>query len=73
MACGYCAKICPAKALDWRAGEKPSVRLDDCIRCYCCHELCPHAAMDLAPGGWLGRWLGIGAGQGAAKKGGDGR
>ncbi|HOB28985.1 MAG: 4Fe-4S binding protein [Dethiobacteria bacterium] len=21
-----------------------------CIRCYCCHEVCPHSAIKLLPG-----------------------
>ena len=28
-----------------------------CIRCYCCHELCPHKAVELKRS-WLGKLLG---------------
>jgi formate hydrogenlyase subunit 6/NADH:ubiquinone oxidoreductase subunit I len=26
---------------------KPRVDLRECIRCFCCHELCPHGAVDI--------------------------
>lgn len=25
----------------------PSIDLDNCIRCFCCHELCPKKAVDI--------------------------
>ncbi len=42
--CGQCWKYCPAKAI-WR--ERGQIRIDyeKCIRCYCCIEVCPHAAL----------------------------
>jgi uncharacterized protein (DUF362 family)/ferredoxin len=44
--CGFCARHCPVDAIqvvDRRA------RMDTgrCIRCYCCHELCPETAVML--------------------------
>ena len=44
--CGFCSDHCPVDAItiiDRRA------RMDagKCIRCYCCHELCPHLAVEL--------------------------
>lgn len=56
--CGHCVAICPAKAMRM---ENDRVVIDDklCIRCYCCHELCQHDGMDIAPLGWLARLLGI--------------
>ena len=44
--CGYCAKICPAGAINMNDG-KPNCDHSKCIRCFCCHELCPHAAVDI--------------------------
>lgn len=42
--CGECWKYCPAKAI---TSEKKKLRFDydKCIRCYCCIEVCPHAAL----------------------------
>ena len=44
--CGFCTRHCPVNAItvvDHRA------RMDTraCIRCYCCHELCPEDAVEL--------------------------
>jgi len=44
--CGLCARHCPASAIvivDGRA----TMDMDRCIRCYCCHELCPSLAVDV--------------------------
>lgn len=43
--CGYCAKICPAKAITMTPTPKTDHK--KCIGCYCCHELCPSAAVEL--------------------------
>jgi len=51
--CGYCARHCPVQAIrivNGRAIMDPGV----CIRCYCCHELCPQLAVELRRP-WLGR------------------
>jgi len=48
--CGMCAAACPQKmiAMVTRKGKKKAhINLKDCIRCYCCHELCPHKAVDI--------------------------
>ena len=45
-ACGYCAKICPAKAITL-VDKRPVADNKKCIRCFCCHELCPHAAVEI--------------------------
>lgn len=42
--CGECWKYCPAKAIA-REGKKLIFDYEKCIRCYCCIEVCPHAAM----------------------------
>ncbi|MBU2512030.1 DUF362 domain-containing protein [bacterium] len=50
--CGTCVSMCPVdpKAVDWLDGNKdlpPVYHYDECIRCYCCQELCPDAAIEL--------------------------
>ncbi len=46
--CGFCAKICPAKAITMHGNSQPpTVQHQNCIRCYCCHELCPSAAVNI--------------------------
>ena len=45
--CGICVKSCPVKAISWAKGERPFVHKDQCIKCMCCHELCPHQAIDI--------------------------
>ena len=43
--CGLCQRSCPAQAID---GDGPfAVDPARCIRCFCCHELCPHGAVAL--------------------------
>lgn len=42
--CGECWKYCPARAIN-HSGEKVHFDYDKCIRCYCCIEVCPHAAL----------------------------
>ena len=42
--CGECWKYCPAKAIT-RGRKKLNFDYDKCIRCYCCIEVCPHAAL----------------------------
>ena len=46
--CGLCVGGCPVGAIvqtDERAA--PVVVKKKCIQCFCCHELCPHRAIDL--------------------------
>lgn len=50
--CGVCVGMCPVnpKAIDWHDGVKgsvPSYMYKDCIRCFCCQELCPESAIYL--------------------------
>lgn len=49
--CGVCVRACPPEAI---RVEGESLRFDyqRCIRCFCCRELCPHAALTLRDG-WL--------------------
>ncbi len=44
--CNECVNICPAKAID-NKGDKLDFDYDQCIRCYCCLEVCPHGAMKI--------------------------
>ncbi len=43
--CGECWQYCPAKAIDPGA-ETIRFNYADCIRCYCCIEVCPHGALE---------------------------
>lgn len=56
--CGECWTICPAKAIDH---TDHGIRFDTgrCIRCYCCLEVCPHAAIfaQKPVAGRLAEWL----------------
>jgi uncharacterized protein (DUF362 family)/Pyruvate/2-oxoacid:ferredoxin oxidoreductase delta subunit len=42
--CGECWKVCPAKAISY-TDRGISFDTEACIRCYCCLEVCPHAAI----------------------------
>jgi uncharacterized protein (DUF362 family)/Pyruvate/2-oxoacid:ferredoxin oxidoreductase delta subunit len=56
--CGECWRCCPAKAITPHA-ETVGFDYDRCIRCYCCIEMCPHAALKTAetPAGRAARKL----------------
>jgi len=48
--CGVCVGACPVpgKALDFDGEDRnrpPRYDYSRCIRCYCCHEMCPHRAI----------------------------
>jgi Pyruvate/2-oxoacid:ferredoxin oxidoreductase delta subunit len=43
--CGECWAYCPAQAIT-RETHGLSFDYDACIRCYCCVEVCPHAALE---------------------------
>ena len=42
--CGDCRRYCPAQAISQVRG-KVVFDYEKCIRCYCCIEVCPHAAL----------------------------
>lgn len=44
--CGMCVKSCPPKTIEMIAG-KPKIHHDQCIRCFCCHELCHYDAITI--------------------------
>ena len=47
--CGRCVAVCPAspKALSFTDGrnQPPKYDYENCIRCYCCQEMCPEEAI----------------------------
>lgn len=45
--CGICIKSCPVKAITRKPGELPIINPEKCIKCMCCHEMCPHHAIDI--------------------------
>ncbi|HJJ93454.1 MAG TPA: DUF362 domain-containing protein, partial [Methanocorpusculum sp.] len=46
VGCGQCVRICPVKAAKI-VQKKASFDLTNCIRCYCCHEMCQYDAIDM--------------------------
>lgn len=46
VGCMKCLRSCPVKAISSQRGI-PVIDHSICIRCYCCHEMCDHNAMDL--------------------------
>jgi uncharacterized Fe-S center protein len=44
--CGDCATSCPRHTIRMVRG-KAQVKYGECIRCYCCHEMCQSNAIDL--------------------------
>lgn len=49
IGCGQCIAICPAKALQADPQDKKHVIIKDkqCIRCFCCHEVCRQDAIEI--------------------------
>jgi uncharacterized protein (DUF362 family)/NAD-dependent dihydropyrimidine dehydrogenase PreA subunit len=45
--CGSCRDACPMHVITVK--DKTPARIDtkNCIRCYCCHEMCPHDSIEL--------------------------
>jgi Fe-S-cluster-containing hydrogenase component 2 len=42
----FCARNCASDAIFEEEG-KAVIDRSKCSRCYCCHELCPHGAVDI--------------------------
>ncbi len=53
--CNICVTHCPSQVME--ISDKLRINYDDCIRCYCCHELCPEGAIDIKKG-WGMKLLG---------------
>lgn len=45
--CGTCLRACPAKAITMDERHRPHVDVKQCIRCYCCQELCPKTDVEV--------------------------
>lgn len=58
--CKKCVRNCPAKVMTLKPHSKYKeiVQIDyrNCIRCYCCQEICPDGAISLKEG-WLARFI----------------
>jgi uncharacterized protein (DUF362 family)/NAD-dependent dihydropyrimidine dehydrogenase PreA subunit len=55
--CGACIKVCPVgfTAIDWntqKIGKRPKHNYRNCIRCYCCQEICPRGAIIVKNPSW---------------------
>jgi len=48
--CGQCARSCPPQVITI-ADRRAWIDRSSCIRCYCCHEMCPVGAIELRRGG----------------------
>ena len=46
IGCGVCERNCPVQAITI-VNRRAHMDLAECIRCYCCHELCPEDAVEL--------------------------
>ena len=51
--CGICVSVCPVdpKAVEFHGAGRTAPPIHDyqrCIRCYCCQELCPEGAIEVA-------------------------
>lgn len=46
VSCGDCKRSCPPGIINMESG-KPVPDLSRCIRCFCCHELCPKKAVSI--------------------------
>ncbi len=44
--CDDCVKICASKAIK-NDDKKIIFDYERCVRCYCCHEVCPHRAINI--------------------------
>lgn len=52
--CTLCARSCPPDII--KVGKKVEIDYDNCIRCYCCQEICPKGAITIKEG-WLKKLL----------------
>lgn len=48
--CGFCADVCPSRAIDWEKGQYPEQnrqRAKICIHCGQCMAVCPHESIQI--------------------------
>ena len=48
--CGECIAVCPPEIIKKDGDKGLRFRYEDCIRCYCCIEVCPEGAMRMRQG-----------------------
>jgi Pyruvate/2-oxoacid:ferredoxin oxidoreductase delta subunit len=53
--CGFCAESCPVQTIE-RDGKVFRIIDKRCIKCLCCHELCPESSIDIKLS-WLARFI----------------
>lgn len=53
IGCGKCVESCAPKAMMLQ-NRKAQLDISKCIRCYCCHEMCPVKAIDIRRAGIWG-------------------
>ncbi len=46
-ACGACRDSCPVHVIEIIGGKYALINHKNCIRCYCCHEICQDKAIEL--------------------------
>jgi len=49
IGCGKCVAVCKSEAVS-QNGAKLTFNYKKCIRCYCCHEMCPVRAIEFRDG-----------------------
>ncbi len=52
--CDLCVGVCPARIM--KSDKKIVIDYDQCIRCFCCQEMCPNEAIT-SKAGWLKKIL----------------
>jgi len=53
--CGFCAESCPVQTIQ-KSGTVFKIVDRDCIKCLCCHELCPESSIEIRLS-WLARFF----------------
>ena len=53
--CGKCAESCSPDAITF-SGRKAVIDYKGCIKCFCCHEMCPEKAIDIRRSRIFRRW-----------------